>query len=567
MARFETGANGNPHYHGFSMGRRGPRMNRVRADVEGVGDEPPDVDAEICDILEHVFGNDDVSQAGIHKSLILERLRKCLPAVVLLLSAMRSGDLECELKSQVSSSCSDSDEEKALERLGRREMAQADNVLEQLVAAGYVELLRSGSGEEAALVESMYGKVPSVPQLSPEAVVTERKKLGKRLKPQQRVDRAFAPEEELNIFKNCKSDVRLQSTLEKEFESVFGILVSEWNPCYADDGMGCRYTWDDEIGAHDVEVEIETGENEVAPMTSEERAIRDVPARWPERLRLRALLDDVFGSSSQEAVDIDLQRVRRLVSALVNRTGRTIHPKGKPKLGVHPCARGKEPNPFCRYGFPHPCVQRGGERPMRLERGEKEAQWFARFARNDELCCNYEAHVLLANMGNVDWRPCLNLWAVVQYVTKYATKAPKGSRRLHDLLKDAVDEVCTYLPEGEGNDFLRRSIQKFFARTMGERDFHAFEAVQLGLQLPLVMPLMPVVSLNTSGSRPLKSWSVLQSAGPNEPVHYDSRVDKFNKRLQFVRRQCTGEELKQWEGEIRDVSLFEFYWKYCFYRG
>ena len=240
-----------------------------------------------------------------------------------------------------------------------------------------------------------------------------------------------------------------------------GRLVSEWNPCYADDGMGCRYTWDDEIGAHDVEVEIETGENEVAPMTSEERAIRDVPARWPERLRLRALLDDVFGSFSQEAVDIDLQRVRRLVSALVNRTGRhTIHPKGKPKLGVHPCARGKEPNPFCRYGFPHPCVQRGGERPMRLERGEKEAQWFARFARNDELCCNYEAHVLVANMGNVDWRPCLNLWAVVQYVTKYATKAPKGSRRLHDLLKDAVDEVCTYLPEGGGNDFLRRSIQK-----------------------------------------------------------------------------------------------------------
>ncbi len=45
------------------------------------------------------------------------------------------------------------------------------------------------------------------------------------------------------------------------------------------------------------------------------------------------------------------------------------------------------------------------------------------------------------------------------------------------------------------------------------------------------------------------------------------RHDKFNKRLQFVRRQCTGEELKQWEGGIRDVSLFEFYWNYCFYRG
>ena len=141
------------------MGRRGPRMNRVRADVEGVGDEPPDVDAEICDIIEHVFGNDDVSQEGIYKSCILERLRKCLPAVVLLLSAMHSGDLDADIKSQVASSCSESDEEKKLERLGRRESAQADNVLEQLVAAGYVELFRSGPGEEAALVESMYRKV------------------------------------------------------------------------------------------------------------------------------------------------------------------------------------------------------------------------------------------------------------------------------------------------------------------------------------------------------------------------------------------------------------------------
>jgi len=77
------------------------------------------------------------------------------------------------------------------------------------------------------------------------------------------------------------------------------------------------------------------------------------------------------------------------------------------------------------------------------------------------------------------------------------------------------------------------------------------------------MPLMPVVILNNSGSRFFKSWNFLKSADPNEPVHYDSRVDKFNKRMQFVRRQFKGEELKKWEEDIRDVSLFELYWKYC----
>ena len=104
---------------------------------------------------------------------------------------------------------------------------------------------------------------------------------------------------------------------------------------------------------------------------------------------------------------------------------------------------------------------------MIMERGAREGQWHARFPRNDRLCCSYEAHVLLANMGNVDWRPVLNLWAVVQYVTKYATKAPKGSRKLNEVLKDAVDEVCKYVPEGEGTDFLRRAIQKFFCEELG----------------------------------------------------------------------------------------------------
>ena len=85
-----------------------------------------------------------------------------------------------------------------------------------------------------------------------------------------------------------------------------------------------------------------------------------------------------------------------------------------------------------------------------------------------------------------------------------------------------MDEVCKYVPEGDGTDFLRRSIQKFFARTMGERDFHAYEALQLGLQLPLVIPLMPVVSVNTSGSRPLKSGSYLKDLELDAPVHWDS---------------------------------------------
>ena len=202
-----------------------------------------------------------------------------------------------------------------------------------------------------------------------------------------------------------------------------------------------------------------------------------------------------------------------------------------------------------------------------MQKGDLEGQWHARFPRNDRLCCNYEPHVLLATLGNFDWRPVLNVWAVVQYVTKYATKAPKGSRKLQEVLKDAVDEVCTYVPEGEGSDFLRRSIQKFFARSLGERDFLAYEAVQLGLQLPQVIPMMPIVSLNTSGSRPLKPQWMMKYLGEDEPVHYDSKVDKFNKRLQLVRKQIESGIEEVTAAELQHVSLYEFWWKYFVERG
>ena len=73
---------------------------------------------------------------------------------------------------------------------------------------------------------------------------------------------------------------------------------------------------------------------------------------------------------------------------------------------------------------------------------------------------------------------------------------------------------------------------------------------------------MPVVSLNTTGARPLKSREVLKDKPADEPVHYDSKVDKFNKRLQLVRKQRASGVEDVTEQELRDLSLYEFWWKY-----
>ena len=267
---------------------------------------------------------------------------------------------------------------------------------------------------------------------------------------------------------------------------------------------------------------------------------------------------------------MDLTKMRYLVGALVQKYGRhDRHAKTGPILGKHSCARGKPECTYCRYGFPH--ARRTLAEGLSLEKGEREGQWDARFPRNDALVCSHDAHIMLANMGNIDWRPCLNLWAVVHYICKYATKAPEGSKKLGEVLRDAVEEVCKFTRTGEPVDFLRKSLQKFYSRTLGDRDYTIMEAMFLGLRLPLMFSLLPVVSLNTTGTRALKTAAQMLNAGPDEEIAWSSKVDKFDDRLGLLRRHFPRPEQDPlrlyWESLVQDTSLYEFYWKYNVYRG
>ena len=80
-----------------------------------------------------------------------------------------------------------------------------------------------------------------------------------------------------------------------------------------------------------------------------------------------------------------------------------------------------------------------------------------------------------------------------------------------------------------------RSIQRFFARISGERDYPVYEAVPVGLgPPPLVVPLLPVVSLNIGGTCALKPREALKDASLDAPVHYDSKLDKLDRRREHM---------------------------------
>ena len=113
----------------------------------------------------------------------------------MLLEAVCSGDVGSEAESPVCSSCSGSEEDNRGKRLSRRAVAPARKALEKMVAARYVEMLRSDSGEEGAIVGCRYRKVPPVPQHSPESIVNEGRQRRRYLQKQERVDRALVPPE------------------------------------------------------------------------------------------------------------------------------------------------------------------------------------------------------------------------------------------------------------------------------------------------------------------------------------------------------------------------------------
>ena len=93
------------------------------------------------------------------------------------------------------------------------------------------------------------------------------------------------------------------------FAEYFKDLVSEWNPCYDHNG-NARFKWDEDIGAHDVEVDVgEAGAGSAA-------RVSDVNPRQPERTNLRAVLDKAF-KAYDDGAPLDLTPLRQLVAALV----------------------------------------------------------------------------------------------------------------------------------------------------------------------------------------------------------------------------------------------------------
>ena len=105
------------------------------------------------------------------------------------------------------------------------------------------------------------------------------------------------------------------------------------------------------------------------------------------------------------------------------------------------CSHGRE-YVYCRYLFPREVFDfQGDEQKRACIRSDPHRPDLRNFflTRDDSLIINFEEHLLLMNLGNIDWRALINLWSVLDYLTKYDNKAGKGSKQLGKLFEDVLD--------------------------------------------------------------------------------------------------------------------------------
>ena len=266
----------------------------------------------------------------------------------------------------------------------------------------------------------------------------------------------------------------------------------------------------------------------------------------PQSRNLLPMLEQIFADPEQ---DPDLRDIKNLLLALIedgNRHTWHSHREG-PLWGVDPCARkvkkpGQAEEVYCRYLFPRELYVEATHDGKKGEVRDDPHRTNLRnlfLARNDTLINNFEEHLLLMNVGNIDWRPLINLWSVLEYLTKYTAKVGKATKHLGKLFGDVVATVCEYEQEDGVHDLWRRTIMKFYNRLLGNRDYSLFEVVHFGLRLPGTLSSFgPVESVSVSNWSSVKRGAALRALPKGDRVTHLSKLEIFNARS-FLERPET----------------------------
>jgi hypothetical protein len=279
----------------------------------------------------------------------------------------------------------------------------------------------------------------------------------------------------------------------------------------------------------------------------------------PQTVNLYEVLETIFADPAGEP---DLQPLREILLSLIEHGGRhDNHGQDRPIFGKHLCARktprqkGSTPSVYCRYLFPRSCFVATEENPGYVKTDPYRANLRNLYLnRNDAFINNFEAHILLSNLGNIDWRPLINLWSVLEYLTKYTAKSGKSTLHMGQLFEELVEKIMTHEIEDGFQDLWRKTIMKFYNKLLGGRDYTIFEVLHFGLHLPGTLS-----SFGTVDSCSVSNWSALKHPLAIAKLKSKDRCSNLSKLELFNLRTELSRPSALHLDDLHNISFYAFW--------
>lgn len=134
----------------------------------------------------------------------------------------------------------------------------------------------------------------------------------------------------------------------------------------------------------------------------------------------------------------------------------------------------------CRFHFPRAIHPQAVVTRELSASGIKNPPWDTfDGVRNDGSLNNYIRGVSMGWMANTDASPCTSLRAVINYISKYCSKAETKTQPYQEMLKELIPKVSHAQP-------MVSLVAKMMNRLVSERDWPAMEVAHHLLGLPLV---------------------------------------------------------------------------------
>ena len=213
--------------------------------------------------------------------------------------------------------------------------------------------------------------------------------------------------------------------------------------------------------------------------------------------------------------------------------GRLLNATNRHTTHTDYCLRKDKHNQqYCRFRFPQEPREENDHVHFFCERIDRGVRWRLYFPINDPTRNSVNHWQALAQRGNCDFQVLIDHYSALEYMTKYASKAEKGSASFDTVLATVLQRSTEQLPDDASS---QRAYSAVLSQVVGGRNWSAQEVGHVNLGCPTIVSSHVFETIYLAGSRKMLRKDILPSTGNNEPAFQPNSLEKYFNRL----KSCT----------------------------